>query len=122
MDGRTADGIRRNHRDVAGRRTAPRAERLRGGDAAGPDRGRDPRADGRVTVSRRRFFRDAAALAIPIVPLVAARRLHAQQVTQSFAGPMEQDAYRPVNLPVKPGAKPSMTDAARDDLEHSIKC
>ena len=75
-----------------------------------------------MTVSRRRFFRDAAAFALPIVPLVAVRRLHAQQITQNFAGPMEQDAYRPVKKPAKPGAKPSMTDAQRDELEHSIKC
>ena len=61
-------------------------------------------------------------MSLPLVPLIAAGRLHAQQVTQSFAGPMEQDAYRPVKLPSKPGGKPSMTDAARDDLEHSIKC
>lgn len=44
------------------------------------------------------------------------------QTTQSFAGPMEQDAYRPVKLAVKTGAGPSMTDEARDDLEHEIKC
>jgi cytochrome c-type biogenesis protein CcmH len=30
--------------------------------------------------------------------------------------------YRPVTLPAKPGAKPSMTDAQRDDLEHQIHC
>ncbi|MDQ6716726.1 MAG: cytochrome c-type biogenesis protein CcmH [Gemmatimonadota bacterium] len=75
-----------------------------------------------MTVTRRRFFRDAAAIALPIVPLIAVRRLHAQQVTQSFAGPMEQDAYRPVQKPAKAGAKPSMTDAQRDDCEHTIKC
>jgi cytochrome c-type biogenesis protein CcmH len=35
---------------------------------------------------------------------------------------MAQDAYRPVKAPAKAGAKPSMTDAQRDDLEHQIKC
>jgi cytochrome c-type biogenesis protein CcmH len=35
---------------------------------------------------------------------------------------MEQDAYRPVQLAAKANARPSMTDAQRDDLEHSIKC
>jgi cytochrome c-type biogenesis protein CcmH len=44
------------------------------------------------------------------------------QVVQSFSGPMQQDAYRPVNLPAKPGARPSMSDDARDELEHKIKC
>ncbi len=61
-------------------------------------------------------------MALPIIPLIAVRRLHAQNVTQNFAGPMEQDAYRPVRKPAKPGASPSMTAAQRDDLEHSIKC
>ena len=46
----------------------------------------------------------------------------AQQVTQTFSGPMEQDAYRPVKLAAKPAAIASMTDAQRDDLEHQIKC
>lgn len=59
---------------------------------------------------------------VPLLPIVIVPRLHAQNVTQTFSGPMEQDAYRPVKLSAKPGAKPSMTDAARDDLEHSIKC
>jgi cytochrome c-type biogenesis protein CcmH len=44
------------------------------------------------------------------------------QMTQSFSGPMQQDAYRPVKLPPVPGARPSMTDQSRDDLEHQIKC
>ena len=46
----------------------------------------------------------------------------AQQVTQTFSGPMQQDAYQPVKLAAKAGAKPSMTNAQRDDLEHQIKC
>jgi cytochrome c-type biogenesis protein CcmH len=44
------------------------------------------------------------------------------QVTQNFAGPMEQDAYRPVKLAPLAGANPSMTDEKRDELEHQIKC
>jgi len=43
------------------------------------------------------------------------------QTTQSFAGPMEQGAYRPVKLAAK-STTPSMTDEARDDLEHQIAC
>ncbi len=35
---------------------------------------------------------------------------------------MEQDAYRPVKLAPKVNAVASMSDAQRDDLEHSIKC
>lgn len=44
------------------------------------------------------------------------------QTTQSFAGPMQQDAYRPVKLASIAGAKRSMTDAKRDELEHQVKC
>ena len=43
------------------------------------------------------------------------------QQKSNFA-PMDQDAYRPVMKPAKANAKPSMTDAARDQLEHDIKC
>ena len=50
------------------------------------------------------------------------RNAGAMQTVQNFAGPMEQDAYRPVKLDAKPGAVASMTDEARDDLEHDIKC
>jgi cytochrome c-type biogenesis protein CcmH len=32
------------------------------------------------------------------------------------------EVYRKVTLAAKPGAKPSMTDAERDDLEHNIHC
>jgi cytochrome c-type biogenesis protein CcmH len=35
---------------------------------------------------------------------------------------MDQDAAIPVRLPPKPNARPSMTDAERDDLEHRIHC
>lgn len=54
--------------------------------------------------------------------LVARQARAAQQVTQTFSGPMEQDAYKPVKLDAKAGAAPSMTDLQRDDLEHQIKC
>lgn len=73
--------------------------------------------------TRRDFLRDfGGAMLIPLLPIAIAPRLHAQNVTQTFSGPMEQDAYRPVKLAARANAKPSMTDAARDDLEHSIKC
>lgn len=73
-------------------------------------------------ISRRRFLGQfGGVMLVPVVPLALVRRLHAQ-TTQTFSGPMEQDAYRPVKLVAKANAKPSMTDAQRDDLEHSIKC
>jgi cytochrome c-type biogenesis protein CcmH len=68
---------------------------------------------------RREFLTTLAAGAAGIAVAIPAR---AQQVTQTFSGPMEQDAYRPVKLAAKPRAVASMTDAQRDDLEHQIKC
>jgi cytochrome c-type biogenesis protein CcmH len=74
-------------------------------------------------ITRRQFV-----LAIPAVGLGAAafpRRIRAAQVAvQTFNGPMADagDVYRPVTLPPKPAATPSMTDAQRDDLEHQIHC
>ena len=69
--------------------------------------------------TRRQFLVSAT---LGAASLGIATRARAQQVTQSFSGPMEQDAYRPVKLDAKAGARPSMTDAERDDLEHQIKC
>ena len=74
-------------------------------------------------ISRRQFL-----LAIPALGLTAAafpRRIRAAQVAvQTFNGPMAdaEDVYRPVSLAPKPDAKPSMTDAQRDELEHQIHC
>lgn len=45
----------------------------------------------------------------------------AQEQQPNFT-PMEQDAYRPVLRPAKPGATPQLTDDQRDALEHRIKC
>ena len=72
-------------------------------------------------ISRRNFL-----LSVPALGLAAAlapRRLQPQAV-QTFNGPMADanEVYRPVNLPAKPGATASMTDAQRDDLEHQIHC
>ncbi len=75
------------------------------------------------TISRRNLL-----LSIPALGLGAAaspRRIRAAQVAvQTFNGPMADagEVYRPVTLPRKPGAKASMTDAQRDDLEHHIHC
>jgi cytochrome c-type biogenesis protein CcmH len=74
-------------------------------------------------LSRREFV-----LSVPILGLAAAafpRRIQASQVAvQTFNGPMaDADAvYKPVRLASVAGAKPSMTDAQRDDLEHQIHC
>lgn len=74
-------------------------------------------------ITRRSFV-----LAIPALGLSAAAfpsRIRAAQVAvQTFNGPMADagEVYRPVTLPPKPDAKPSMTDAERDDLEHQIHC
>ena len=69
--------------------------------------------------TRREF---AAAAAAATVVVLFPRRIAGMQTTQSFAGPMQQDAYLPVKLAPKAGARPSMSDDARDELEHQIKC
>lgn len=74
-------------------------------------------------ITRRDFL-----LAIPAIGLSAAafpsRIRAAQAPVQTFNGPMAAagEVYRPVTLPSKPGAKPSMTDAERDELEHHLHC
>jgi cytochrome c-type biogenesis protein CcmH len=40
----------------------------------------------------------------------------------TMSGPMNDAAYHPVVLPPKPGAGPSMSAAARDELEHHLHC
>lgn len=83
-----------------------------------------------MSVSRRDFLLRTAAGAGALV--LGARAAHAQQAdTARMPGmgldssnlfPMDQLASRPVRLPPKPNARPSMTAAQRDDLEHHIKC
>jgi len=72
-----------------------------------------------MSQSRRFFLREIGGALL--LPLIGTRGLRAQTV-QSFSGPMQEDAYKPVKLVAKPGARASMTSARRDDLEHSIKC
>lgn len=81
--------------------------------------------------SRREFL---AMLASGSGALLFGARLNAQQqgpvhdsslvpvtdTTNLFA--MNQMAARPVRLPPKPGAKPSMTPLQRDEVEHRIRC
>ena len=84
-------------------------------------------ADAGASLTRRGFLGHAAAAA---AGLVGPRVVKAQSVTPApnagvdssnlFA--MDQTASRPVRLPPKPGARPSMTAAARDALEHQLRC
>ncbi len=69
--------------------------------------------------SRREFLASLGAGVIVVVPRVA---FAMQENTGAANVPMEQDAYRPVQLAAKEGARPSMTDEQRDALEHQIKC
>ncbi len=69
--------------------------------------------------NRREFV---LALAGAGVSMTLARDSSSQEPAPTMSGPMQQDAYRPVRLAAKPGAPPSMTNEARDDLEHRIKC
>jgi cytochrome c-type biogenesis protein CcmH len=87
-----------------------------------------PNREGRVVDAQKVVSRRSFVLAIPALGLAAAafpRPIRAAQVAvQTFNGPMAAagEVYRQVTLPAKPGAKPSMTDADRDDLEHQIHC
>lgn len=73
----------------------------------------------KLQLTRRDFLR-ATAIATAGT-MFDPRATDAAQV-QTMSGPMAQDAYRPVALRAKTGARPSMTAAERDDLEHQLKC
>ena len=81
-----------------------------------------------MTAPKRMISRREFLLSAPAIGLIAAafpRPVRAAQVAvQTFNGPMADanDVYRPVTVAAIPGAKPSMTDAQRDDLEHQIHC
>jgi cytochrome c-type biogenesis protein CcmH len=70
-------------------------------------------------VKRRDFIRTlgigAATLAVPSIA-------RAQQGGNSMAEPMSDGGYREVRLAPKTGAAKSMTDEARDALEHRLHC
>jgi cytochrome c-type biogenesis protein CcmH len=68
-------------------------------------------------LDRRKFLVRAAAGSFALV----ARRVHAQQTVASNMGPMDEDRYKPVNLPAK-SATPVMNEDQRNDLEHQIHC
>ncbi len=67
----------------------------------------------RPVATRRQFLAAAAASALAALPLAA------QDVPGAS---MEGDGYRPVRLPPKPGAKPSMAPDARDAVERRLSC
>ncbi len=69
--------------------------------------------------SRREFLASLGAGALVLMPRSA---FSMQENTGAANIPMEQDAYRPVKLTARTGARPSMTDEERDALEHKIKC
>ncbi len=69
---------------------------------------------------RREFVVALAGLGASLAARAAGAQ-QAQPAQQNFA-PMAQDAYRPVLRAAKDGAPPSMTDDARDALEHRLKC
>ena len=73
--------------------------------------------------TRRRWIQGVVALA----GVAVARRAVGQETPSSLQDtsnlfPMNQGAARAVRLPPKPAARPSMTPADRDDLEHRIRC
>jgi len=74
-------------------------------------------------ISRREWLQ---SVAIASAGAIYARASGAQQraaiVDTSNFFPMDQSAARTVRLAPKPGATPSMTDDARDALEHQIRC
>ena len=84
----------------------------------GPDVGDSHRA-----IPRRALLRTLGTAAGAVGITAAARRaLGAQETPAANFAPMEQGAYRPTLRDPKPGATPQLTDAARDALEHRIKC
>ena len=76
-----------------------------------------------MTVNRRDFVRGCIAGSAALFATVTASRAGAQEDTRATTGaPMDQGAYRSVRLPAKLGARPVLTDAKRDELEHHIHC
>lgn len=70
-------------------------------------------------ISRRRFV--ASLGSAVAVPIVAQTQDTASAITQSMFGPMDESAYRPVQLPPKQTAR-VLTGEQRDALERELKC
>jgi cytochrome c-type biogenesis protein CcmH len=74
-------------------------------------------------ISRRAWLRGAAmGAAASIVSRPGVAQQSGAIVDTSNLFEMDQTAAKTVRLPPKPGAMPSMTPEARDDLEHRIRC
>ncbi|MEO8946167.1 MAG: cytochrome c-type biogenesis protein CcmH [Gemmatimonadaceae bacterium] len=67
-------------------------------------------------IGRRQFLLSIAGSA------VLAKVAGAQGSANTMDMSMSTDAYKPVRLPPKAGAVPSLTDAQRDELEHHLHC
>jgi cytochrome c-type biogenesis protein CcmH len=57
-----------------------------------------------------------------LASLAAAMHQATEQTKPTMSGPMDEATYRPVSRPPKPGATVSMSDDARDALEHRLHC
>jgi cytochrome c-type biogenesis protein CcmH len=102
-----------------GSRLVPRDVPLREASNGSVAESREPRAES--SLSRRLFILRAGTLALGAV---VARNVDAQAPSPTGAAnvPMEQQAYRPVERPAKPGATPLLDKEARDNLERRIAC
>jgi len=72
-----------------------------------------------MSITRREFLVTLAAGTATVVVAPAAR---AQGANRNTTGNMNQNAYLPVQLPAKPNARPLLTSAQRDALEHKLHC
>ena len=89
---------------------------------------------GKASLTRRGFLAHATGAGIAALASATARYAAAQspavaRPNEAAAVPdssnlfaMDQTASRPVRLSPKPGARASMTAAARDELEHHLRC
>jgi cytochrome c-type biogenesis protein CcmH len=74
------------------------------------------------TISRRQFLASVAAgVATAVVPSALLAQGQQQQKSAATNMVMDGDKYRVVRLPAKSGT-PSMTEDARDELEHHLHC
>lgn len=71
-------------------------------------------------ISRRAWLQGVVAGAVGARVLPAQQPSGLQDTSNLFA--MDQAAARSVRRPPKPGARPSMLPAERDELEHRIRC
>jgi cytochrome c-type biogenesis protein CcmH len=74
-----------------------------------------------MTLTRRQFI-GSALLGAAAAGLARAQAAVQSGTTQGNLFDMDQRAFRPVTLPPKPGAGPSMSADERDALEHGIRC